>query len=66
MLVPSGVEKEPVYISVIYGDNLQYSQGFSKCDTITEIKSIICDTIRIETKNLRLKRIVGDGVYITL
>ncbi|XP_060557889.1 LOW QUALITY PROTEIN: ubiquitin carboxyl-terminal hydrolase 40-like [Ruditapes philippinarum] len=66
MLVPTGLEQEPVYITVIYGDNLQFSRGFSRSLKITDIKSLICDTIRMETKNLRLKRIFGDDTEVKM
>ncbi|XP_053373071.1 ubiquitin carboxyl-terminal hydrolase 40-like isoform X2 [Mercenaria mercenaria] len=59
MLVPTGIDQEPVYITVIYGDGLQFSRGYSKALTLHNIKTAICDIIRIQVKNLRLKRIYG-------
>lgn len=65
MIIPTGVDQEPVYVTVIYGDGLQFSRGYTKSLTIHQIKAVICDIIRIQARNLKLKRIFGKGKYFS-
>ncbi|KAL4222900.1 ubiquitin-like protein-specific protease [Mactra antiquata] len=58
-VIPVGIDREPVYITVIYGDGLQFSQGYSKSLTLSEMKVIICYVIRIQPEHLCLKRVFG-------
>lgn len=64
MVVPTGMEQEPVYITVIYGDGLQFSRGYSKALTLQNIKGVICDIIRIQPQNIILKQLFGKGTFL--
>lgn len=59
--LPTGFEQEPIYITVIYGENLQFSQGYCKACTLEEVKVIVCNYIRIKPEHLTLKRVFGKG-----
>lgn len=59
--IPVGFEQEPVYITVIYGEGLQFSQGYCKTCTLQEVKVIVCNYIRAEPENLQLLRVFGKG-----
>jgi len=47
---------------VIYDLDLQFSRGFSRSLTLQEVIVIICEYLRSQPQNLKLKRVRGKGM----
>ncbi|XP_052226207.1 ubiquitin carboxyl-terminal hydrolase 40-like isoform X2 [Dreissena polymorpha] len=59
--IPHGCDSEPVFITVVYDLDLQFSYGFSRSLTLQEVKVVICDFIRSVPENLQLKKVTEKG-----
>ncbi|XP_052772606.1 ubiquitin carboxyl-terminal hydrolase 40-like isoform X2 [Mya arenaria] len=57
--IMTGAVNEPIYLTVIYDVDLQFSQGYSRSLTLQEFKVILCESLRNKPETLRLKRVRG-------
>ncbi|KAK3588315.1 hypothetical protein CHS0354_004734 [Potamilus streckersoni] len=55
----TGAFNEPIFLTVIYGDQSQINWGFNKSMLLEKLKGIICDDSDIHQNFLQLKRLVG-------
>ncbi|KAL3831809.1 hypothetical protein ACJMK2_023512 [Sinanodonta woodiana] len=57
--VLTGAFNEPIFLTIIYGEQSQINLGFNKSMSLDELKGIICDNSNIRRNCLQLKRLVG-------
>lgn len=64
--IPYGAETEPVMLSITHGNPLQFSRGFPRSMTLSEVRSVIEDMTGIAATDMLLSRVLTKGASLLL
>ncbi|GAB1603571.1 ubiquitin carboxyl-terminal hydrolase 40-like [Argonauta hians] len=63
--IPIGIEREPILLTVIYGNPLQYTHAYSKSLCMTDFKQLISQRTNIPVKKININKLQQKGSQLS-